>query len=175
MRQRRQSVDSATSADVATRAAWFLGTGDNSRLVDVGFRQLRFAAAVLLIPYLFTYDPPPNTVTLPVSGAIAVALMVGTLLAINALTSLGGRLADERRRFIISLAALTADAALTVVFVLTLSGTRQDLAWFLLFIPVLEAGMRFGLIVDIKAERAITEEARRRSHLLETVANRASG
>jgi len=151
--------------------------------------------------------------------------MVGTLLAVNAVTSLGGRLAEEGQRFAISLLALTADAALTVVFALMLSGTRQDLAWFLLFIPVLEAGMRFGLIgalvswfallgvsllgdqltsldtglfdnlpaiaqrmgvvllvsipgihlaqkliVDIKAERAVTEEARQRSHLLETVA-----
>ena len=213
------------STSPARRLQWMVEVGDNGDLVDAGLRQMRIAAAILLIPYILTYTPPPNSVRLPVSGWLATLLVVGTLLAINALTTLRDRVKDDSRRLVISLTALTADGALTVLFAMMLSGTRQDLAWFLLFIPVLEAGMRFGmlaslvmwfvllgaslgadtmlesdagifdhfpaiaqrmgvvllvaipgihlaqkLVMDIRAERAVTEEARQRSQLLEAVA-----
>lgn len=207
------------------RGKWFLETGDNSDLVDAGFRQMRLVAAVLLVPYILVYDPPSGSITLPVSGIVAVILVVGTLMAVNAVTILNTRSEDKGQNLLVSIMVLIADAGLTILFAMMLSGTRQDLAWFLLFIPVLEAGMRFGLlgsmvswivllgaslaaeqvtqidaglfdslpaitqrmgvvllvtipgvhlaqnlIFDIKRERAITEEARQRSELLETVA-----
>ncbi|MDG2113986.1 MAG: GGDEF domain-containing protein, partial [Actinomycetota bacterium] len=133
----------ATAAE--ERGLWFLETGDNSDLVDGGFRQMRLAAAILLIPYILTYSPPRGSIALPVSGVAAVVSAVATLLAINMLTILSSRLQDERSRLAISITALVADAGLTVLFAMMLSGTRQDLAWYLLFIPALEAGMRFGL------------------------------
>jgi diguanylate cyclase (GGDEF)-like protein len=142
--------DGAADTGSAADPRWMFSTADNGRLVDAGFRQLRVAAAVLLVPYLLTYEPPPGSFALPVRGWLAAVLAVLALVGVNAVTRVGGR-TTGRMPLIASLGALVADASMTVVFALALAGTHQDLAWFLLLIPVLEAGMLFGLAGSLVA------------------------
>jgi diguanylate cyclase (GGDEF)-like protein len=220
-----QPEDDARQSGLVRRGPWFFETKDNGDLIDAGFRHMRIAAAILLFPFVLAYDASSGTVQLPVSNLFVAICLAFGLLATNALTLTGARLSSERQRYGLSLAVLIADAGLTALFALVMSGTGGDLAWFLLSIPVLEAGMRFGLLgslitwltlvvidlgsnwmfkpnslflenlevvaarmgmvmvvaipgihlaqrlmMDIRIEKVITNEAKQRSHLLETVA-----
>lgn len=207
------------------RARWLFDASDNSDLIDSGFRNMRTAAAIMVIPLLLTFDPQAAGYSLPVSNLFSAIGLSSILLGINLLSRLRPRLNSDRERLALSLMTLIADAAMTAVFALLLGHSNAEMAWFLLFIPVLEAGMRFGLLgsllgwffivsigmavdfltesdigffhdlpatfqrmgivllvaipgihlaqrllLDIRAERLVTEEARQRSNLLETVA-----
>ncbi|MCP3938076.1 MAG: bifunctional diguanylate cyclase/phosphodiesterase [Actinomycetia bacterium] len=125
---------------------WADGPVDEATsLVEAGLRAMRLVGALLLFPYILRYRPGPDDASLPFNEWISAVSLCGSLALANALSIVAARVQLGRIRLVASLFGLLADTIIVLLVVGGFGILDPDLAWFILIIPVLEAGMRFEI------------------------------
>ena len=114
-------------------------------LVETGLRFMRIVAALLLLPYILRYRPGPDTPDLPLETWVSAVFLCGGLTLMNGLSMVSQKIPSGRVRFATGVAALIGDSVIVLLVVSVLGVFDPNLAWFVFIIPVLEAGMRFGI------------------------------
>ncbi|MEZ5280521.1 MAG: EAL domain-containing protein [Acidimicrobiales bacterium] len=129
---------------------WSDGPADEaSVLVEAGLRAMRLVGALLLFPYIIRYRPGPSEVELPFNEWISAVSLCGSLALANGLSIVAGRVQLGRVRLAASLFGLFADTLIVLLVIGGFGILDPDIAWYILIIPVLEAGMRFGAKASI--------------------------
>ncbi len=118
-------------------------------LVETGLRLMRFIGALLLFPYILTHRPGPDELSLPFDQWASAVSICGALMLVNALSLVAGRSPSVRVRRLTGIVALVADAIAVLLIVNVLGLFDENLSWFILIIPILEAAMRFGVRVAL--------------------------
>ena len=126
---------------------WY--TDEVTALVETGLRQLRMVSAVLLFPYIIRFRPGPDTSNLPVNQWTAALFICGALALTNVLSLAMERVNSERLRSFTGFFGLAADTVVVLLIVEVMPFFDHNLIWFILVIPMMEAGMRFGLAASI--------------------------
>ena len=125
---------------------WADGPMDEvTALVEAGLRAMRLVATALLLPYILRYRPGPDAVDLPFDTWISAVFLCGTLALMNGLSLVAQKVPSGRIRLAISVSAVIVDSVVVLLVISILSVLDPNLAWFVFIIPVLEAGMRFGV------------------------------
>jgi len=118
---------------------------DVAALVEAGLRLMRFVGAALLFPYILTARPGPNDISLPLDQWVSAVSICGALMLVNAMSLLSERAKNDRIRQISGVVGFAADTIAVLLIVHVLGIFDENVSWFILIIPIVEAAMRFGV------------------------------
>ncbi len=144
--QGQVSASPGVLAPVTRVDRWADGPMDEvTQIVEAGLRAMRLVGIALLFPYILRYRPGPETASLALNTWFNAVLLCGTLALMNGLSLIAQKMPNGRLRLVTSVTAVVADAFIVLLVVSALGVFDANMAWFILIIPILEAGMRFGV------------------------------
>jgi len=138
------AIDAARADPAGTRQE-----ADVAVLVETGLRLMRFVGAALLFPYILSHRPGPDDLSLPLDQWVSAVSICGALMLVNAMSILAERSREDRIRYISGIVGLLTDTVVVLLIVHVLGIFDENLSWFILIIPIIEAAMRFGVRLAI--------------------------
>ena len=117
---------------------------------------MRFVGAALLFPYIISHHPGPDDLSLPLDQWVSAVSICGSLMLVNAMSLVSEGADQDRIRRVTGVVGLIADTLSVMLIVNVLGIFDENVSWFILIIPIIEAAMRYGIGAAVGTWLAMT-------------------